>query len=88
MPTERQVLGAKILAAKEAFVDQHKKPWGKGGGGWLVPSTEDRYAYLSEKFGLMPRTLSFFMTYSRSCEHPWSEGACAKCPAWDHFPLI
>ncbi len=88
MPTETQILGAKIMVAREAYEAKHRKPYmGKPSNGWIYPPRENVYRHLSKLFGLMPRTLSYFMTYSRSCEHPWSKGACDKCPAWDHFPL-
>lgn len=79
MPTEQQILGAKIRAEAEAFDLKHRKPWMRGGG-WIVPSTQERNEHLSRVFGLHPREFSRYMTYSRYCTHKWSEGACDDCP--------
>ena len=76
-PSPRQVLGCKVRAAAEAYEHQRRKPLG---GGWEVPSREETYAYLTAEFGLSAHELSPFFTYSRTCTHPWSAGACPKCP--------
>lgn len=75
--TERQILGAKVRAAEEAWTLKHQKPCG---GGFLVPLREERDRYLSRKFGMPPHRISYFLTWSRTCTHPWSEGACEDCP--------
>jgi hypothetical protein len=77
MPTDRQILGAKVRAAREAYEKKHGKP---SGGGLLIPSRAVVYDHLSKKFGIPPYELSFFFTYSRACTHKWSEGACDQCP--------
>ncbi len=77
MPTERQILGAKIRAEAERYVNQHRRPCQ---GGHEVPSNEERNAAVGKKFGLSALDVSYFMTYSRYCAHPWSKGACDKCP--------
>lgn len=83
MPSELQILGAQLRAAEEEWVKKHRKPYGAkdGSGGWLVPGHEERNAYLSKKFGIEPWKVSYFFTYSRACQHPWSDGACEKCPS-------
>ena len=48
--------------------------------GYLVPSRKDTYKYLSKLFGMPTHEVSYFFTYSRFCEHPWSAGACDDCP--------
>ena len=82
MPTERQILGAKIRAAEEEWHLKTRKPYGskKNPSGWIIPPREERDLYLAEMFGLDPQDISPFFTYSRSCTHPWSAGACDKCP--------
>ena len=77
MPTERQLLGSQIRAAEEAWTLRHRKPYM---GGFLVPPREEKYRYLSEEFGLSPYEISYFLVWSRSCSHPWSDGACEGCP--------
>ncbi len=82
-PSPRQVFGCKVRAAREAYEHQHRNPLG---GGWELPSREETYAYLAAEFGpttefgLSTHELSLFFTYSRACTHPWSAGACSKCP--------
>ena len=76
-PSERQVLAAKIRACEEEYERKHRKP---SGGGYEVPSNKDRYKYLSKKFGMSPVDVSYYFTYSRTCSHKWSEGACFECP--------
>jgi hypothetical protein len=78
MITERQIVGAKIRAADEEYINKHRKPLG---GGYEVPSNKERYEYLAKKFGLPVTEISYFMTYSRQCTHPWSAGACPQCPS-------
>jgi len=77
VPSEKQILGCKIRAAEEAFYKKHRKPYE---GGWIVPDNEKKYKHLSKLFGMPPHEISYFLTYSRSCTHSWSEGACADCP--------
>jgi hypothetical protein len=77
MPTEGQILRAKIMAAGEAYEKKHRKPLA---GGFSVPSRDKTYNYLSKMFGLPTHEISRFMTYARSCTHEWSEGACERCP--------
>lgn len=77
MPTERQILGAKIRAANDAYVKARRKPCA---GGYEVPSNQDRYRYLAKKFGMAPHEISHYFTFTRYCEHPWSKGACNDCP--------
>lgn len=76
-PTERQVLGAKIRAAEEAFVLKHRKPCA---GGFNVPSRKAVYGHLAKMFQMSSVEVSYFLSYSRSCTHKWSEGACVGCP--------
>ncbi len=76
-PSPRQVLGCKVRAAREAYEHARRKPLG---GGWELPSREETYAYLTAEFGLSARELSPFFTYACACTHPWSAGACPKCP--------
>lgn len=75
--TENQILGAKIRAEEERWVKKHRKPLG---GGWLLPPTEEKYAHLSNMFNMPPHVIRRYMTYTRYCDHPWSAGACPKCP--------
>jgi hypothetical protein len=75
--TDLQILGAKIRAAEEEFVVANAKPYG---GGFIVPSREEKLQYLSNVFGISTTEISYFLTWSRSCTHPWSAGACEKCP--------
>ena len=75
--TDRQILGAKIRAAAEAFIKKHQKPYM---GGYEIPTNKEKYEHLSKLFGLSPLEISYFMTYSRVCTHEWSEGACPSCP--------
>lgn len=80
MPSEKQILGARIRAANEAYVLANRKPYNGQRGSWVVPSSEERNRYLSEMFDMPPREVSYYLTYSRSCTHAWSEGACDRCP--------
>lgn len=75
--TENQVLGAQIRAEEEFYVLKRRKAYK---GGWLVPSRGQVYTHLSEMFGLSKHEISRYLTYSRSCTHPWKDGACLKCP--------
>ena len=77
-PTERQVLGAKIRAAAEEWEEKHRQKF--HAGGWILPPMEVRNGHLASRFGMTPREISRFMTWSRNCTHPWSEGACPRCP--------
>ena len=78
-PTERQILGAKVRAEAEKYKAKHRK---KVPGGWEFPVGYDerRNAHLARKFDLPVHEIPYFMTWSRSCTHPWSEGACHLCP--------
>lgn len=76
-PTEAQILGARVRAARDSYELEHRKPYG---GGWEIPPNKEVYAHLSRMFGLTPVEVSYFMTYSRSCTHEWAEGACYLCP--------
>lgn len=76
-PTERQILGAKIRAASEDFERAHRKPYR---GGFEIPNREQRLRHLSGLFEIPPHEISIFLTWSRTCTHPWSSGACEKCP--------
>ena len=76
--TPRQVLGARIRAERERYVKRLRKPYPEGG--WIVPSQEKVHKHLSNKFGLDVEEVRSYLTYSRSCSHPWSEGACEQCP--------
>lgn len=77
MPTAKQILGAQIRAAGEDFINKRKKP---KSGGFSVPFNKDKYKHLAEMFGMSPVDVSYFFTFSRYCDHEWSEGACDKCP--------
>jgi hypothetical protein len=77
MPTERQILGAKIRAEKDRYVRKHQKPHM---GGYLVPENAEVDEHLAKKFGLPTLEIRYFMTWSRRCDHPWSAGACDDCP--------
>ena len=76
-PTPRQILGAKIRAAAEAWEIKHRR---KEAGGWILPEREKRDRYLARKFSLPVSEIPYFMTWSRTCTHPWSDGACPLCP--------
>ena len=76
-PNAAQVFAAKVRAAAEEYKRQRRKPMG---GGYVVPPSEEVNTYLSEQFGIAPADVSFFFTYSRYCNHKWSEGACDQCP--------
>lgn len=82
-PNELQVRAANIRAEVEAYYDKHKKPYG---GGFVVPDKETVYSAVASKLGESVRAVEFCMTYSRSCTHEWSEGACPDCPSVDHIP--
>lgn len=77
VPNERQILGAKIRAEAECFYIKKRRPYQ---GGYLVPPKEDLYNHLAKIFKRTPLDISYYMTYSRSCTHPWSDGACPDCP--------
>jgi hypothetical protein len=77
LPTEGQILAARIRAEEEAYVMARRKPYA---GGWIVPRREEVYSHLSEMFGMTRHEISYFFTYSRVCSHAWSNGACHKCP--------
>lgn len=77
MPTEKQILGAKIRTVGEKFIDDNKKPCR---GGFLVPSNKDKNAFVANMFGMPVTEVSYFFTYARSCTHSWAEGACDRCP--------
>ena len=76
-PTERQVLGARVRAAFDQWILDHGTP---GEGGVHLPSRQERDAYLCNLFDMEVHEVHQFLTYSRKCDHPWSEGACSKCP--------
>jgi hypothetical protein len=78
-PTERQILGAKVRAEAEKYEAKNRK---KVREGWELPAGywKKRDAHLAQKFNLDPREASRFLTWSRSCTHSWSEGACHLCP--------
>jgi len=78
MPTANQILGAEIRAAQEAWFKRNRRPY--RGGGYTVPSRARELAFLGRKFGMTPVAVSYFLTYSRECTHPWSAGACDRCP--------
>jgi len=84
MITKLQILGAEIRAAEEQYVIKHRVAHK---GGWIVPCREEVHEYLSEIFGIPAERIKFFFTYSRQCNHPWSEGACEECPKHDSFSL-
>jgi len=77
--TERQVLGAKIRAEKEKYEAKVRR---RVSGGWEFAKghRERLYAHLAKKFGMDPNDVQYFLTWSRSCDHPWSAGACPMCP--------
>jgi hypothetical protein len=78
VPTDKQVLGARIRAAEEAYVKKHRKPY--KGGGWIIPSRQEVHGHLSAMFDIPVRDIGFFLTYSRNCTHTWAQGACDACP--------
>lgn len=82
-PDEFQKRAAKVRAVSEAYYKKHRKPYL---GGYLVPSSEKVYKVIAKITGETVRAVNFCMTYSRSCAHPWSKGACADCPSADHIP--
>jgi hypothetical protein len=75
--SHEQKLGALIRAEAEAFILARRK---KCGGGYEVPSRDTVEKHLSARFNIPQHKVSFYQTYSRSCSHPWSAGACPKCP--------
>lgn len=79
-PTERQILGAKVRAEAEKYEAKNRKK--VRGGGWELPAgyREKRNEHLARKFNLDPHEARRFLTWSRSCTHSWSEGACHLCP--------
>lgn len=77
MPTERQILGAKIRAENERYVLKNRKPYR---GGYEVPGRQKISAHLAKTFRMPAEKVSYFLTWSRSCTHPWSAGACDACP--------
>lgn len=76
-PSEKQILGAKIRAEEEAFYLANRKPYK---GGWDIPPATEKLAHLSRIFEMPPHEISYFLTWSRSCTHKWSDGACIECP--------
>ena len=78
-PTERQVFGAKVRDEAEKYEAKHRR---RVSGGWELPAGffERRDAHLARKFGLDLYEARRFLTWSRNCTHPWSEGACYLCP--------
>lgn len=81
--TTSQILAAKVRAAVEAYYKKHRKPCG---GGFLLPDKKKTYSEVAKMCSVSEIAVGFCMTYSRYCEHPWSEGACSKCPPADHIP--
>jgi hypothetical protein len=77
MPTERQILGAKIRAEREKYELKHRR---RKDGEWCFPERSKIYAHLAKTFGISKTEVSYFMTYSRYCTHSWASGACDKCP--------
>ncbi len=82
-PDEYQVRAAKVRAAIEAYEKKHRKPYA---GGWEYPTSEKIYKAVAKITGESVYAISFITTYSRTCEHPWSKGACPKCPDASHIP--
>ena len=82
-PTSGQVIAARVRAAVEAYEKKHRKPCE---GGWEVPPRETMYRAVAKETGVRVGAISFCLTYSRSCTHSWSEGACPRCPSADHIP--
>lgn len=78
-PTKHQMFAAKIRSAEAAYIRKHRKSY-QGGGGWIVPSREKVYKYLSKKFNMPWQDIQYYFTYSRQCTHEWDEGACHLCP--------
>lgn len=83
-PTEAQILAAKVRAAAEAFYLRTRR---RHYGGFIVPSNDECYEAVSKETGVCKTAISFCLTFSRSCTHPWSDGACSKCPPADHIPF-
>ena len=82
-PTSAQVIAARVRAAVEVYEKKHRKPCG---GGWKLPPRAEMYKAVAEEVGVSVRAISYCLTYARQCTHPWSEGACPKCPSADHIP--
>lgn len=78
MITVQQQLGAEIRAYAEVQEKKHSRPY--MGGRLMLLSQEKLYAKVAKKFGLPYNEVSRYFTWSRSCTHPWSAGACEDCP--------
>ena len=76
--TEDQILGCKVRAEEERYVNARRKPLA---GGFEVPPRSQVREHLSGVFGLSAVELSYYFTFTRTCRHPWSAGACPLCPS-------
>lgn len=81
VPSVAQQFVAYVRAAVEAEKLRLRKPYL---GGFLTPMVDIRDT-VAEKFGIPQHTLFSYLTYSRACTHPWSSGACSKCPSVEHL---
>lgn len=51
-----------------------------------MPPTAEVHAAVADQLGERVEAIRCCMTYSRSCTHSWSAGACGDCPSADHIP--
>jgi hypothetical protein len=86
MSTAAKQFVANVRAYKEKLEAKHSRPY--AGGREILISSEEVHKQISDKFGIVPsHEVSRYFTYSRSCTHPWSAGACKDCPEVDHLRI-
>jgi hypothetical protein len=74
---------AKVRAFKETLEKKHSRPY--QGGREILITRDELYAAVEKKFSIPRDQVSYYFTWSRSCTHPWSKGACENCPPVDHL---
>lgn len=86
MPTVNQKFAAAVRAFHEKKLKKTERPV-KGFKDCFEIDPEKAKKKTAGKFGLTPSEVSYFLTFSRNCDHPWSQGACDECPPADHLPV-
>jgi len=85
-PSKGKQLAAQVRAAREKLEAKYRRPCKEFKGSFEIHITrEEVYARLGKQFGIPPNEIDRYFTFSRSCTHPWSAGACKDCPSVDHL---
>ena len=83
VPNARQVMGARVRAAVELWKEKFGK---RTSYGYEYPPRRHRDEWVSQFCACDARDVTYYLTFTRRCTHPWSDGACVDCPDVGPWP--